>query len=222
MIKIGKHLNKKIDVVISSMEQPLGYNIGNSLEVIESIEFLKGNITNGDVAELTYDFATIALLQLGMYETEVEAREFLKELVSTGKALDKFRELITAQGGNAKVVDNYDLFALPMYKVECESKKNGYVNNIDAYKIAYGCKILGAGRDKKTDPIDYSVGIYLNKKSGEAVKKGEVLYTIYSNDPEKTKIAQKYCDEAFSINENKPSHKNMIYKIIRQDEDDDV
>ena len=222
MVNIGSLLNKSITAVITSMEEPLGRAVGNSLEIVESIEFLKGNITNGDVAELTYDFATIALLQLGMYETEVEAREFLKELVSTGKALDKFRELITAQGGNAKVVDNYDLFALPMYKVECESKKNGYVNNIDAYKIAYGCKILGAGRDKKTDPIDYSVGIYLNKKSGEAVKKGEVLYTIYSNDPEKTKIAQKYCDEAFSINENKPSHKNMIYKIIRQDEDDDV
>lgn len=222
MVNIGSLLNKSITAVITSMEEPLGRAVGNSLEIVESIEFLKGNITNGDVAELTYDFATIALLQLGMYETEVEAREFLKELVSTGKALDKFRELIAAQGGNAKVVDNYDLFALPMYKVECESKKNGYVNNIDAYKIAYGCKILGAGRDKKTDPIDYSVGIYLNKKSGEAVKKGEVLYTIYSNDPEKTKIAQKYCDEAFSINENKPSHKNMIYKIIRQDEDDDV
>ena len=222
MVNIGSLLNKSITAVITSMEEPLGRAVGNSLEIVESIEFLKGNITNGDVAELTYDFATIALLQLGMYETEVEAREFLKELVSTGKALDKFRELITAQGGNAKVVDNYDLFALPMYKVECESKKNGYVNNIDAYKIAYGCKILGAGRDKKTDPIDYSVGIYLNKKSGEALKKGEVLYTIYSNDPEKTKIAQKYCDEAFSINENKPSHKNMIYKIIRQDEDDDV
>lgn len=222
MVNIGSLLNKSITAVITSMEEPLGRAVGNSLEIVESIEFLKGNITNGDVAELTYDFATIALLQLGMYETEVEAREFLKELVSTGKALDKFRELITAQGGNAKVVDNYDLFALPIYKVECESKKNGYVNNIDAYKIAYGCKILGAGRDKKTDPIDYSVGIYLNKKSGEAVKKGEVLYTIYSNDPEKTKIAQKYCDEAFSINENKPSHKNMIYKIIRQDEDDDV
>ena len=92
----------------------------------------------------------------------------------------------------------------------------------DAYKIAYACKLLGAGRERKTDPIDYSVGIFLNKKSGESVKKGDILYTIYSNDPEKTKVAQKYCDEAFLINENKPSHNSLIYKIIKADEDEDV
>ena len=222
MVNIGALLNKSITAVITSMKEPLGRAVGNSLEIVESIEFLKGNIKEGDVAELTYSFAAIALLQLGLYETQAEAIAYLKELVESGKALEKFKELIAAQGGDPKIVDNYDMFALPAYKVECESKKNGYVNNIDAYKIAYGCKILGAGRDKKTDPIDYSVGIFLNKKSGEAVKKGEVLYTIYSNDSEKTKIAQKYCDEAFSINENKPSHNNMIYKIIRQDEDEDV
>ena len=136
--------------------------------------------------------------------------------------MEKFKELIDAQGGNSGVIDNYDLFVLPEYKVECESKKSGYVQSIDAYKIAYACKILGAGRDKKTDPIDYSVGIYLNKKSGEAVEKGETLYTIYSNDPEKTKIAQKYCDEAFSVSYEKVSHSNLIYKIVKPKEDEDV
>ena len=120
------------------------------------------------------------------------------------------------------IIDNYDLFDLPAYKVECESKKSGYVHYIDAFKIAYGCKVLGAGRERKTDPIDYSVGIYLNKKSGEWVDKGEILYTIYSNNPDKTKLAQKNCDEAFVIDESKPSHNNMIYKIIRAEEDEDV
>lgn len=219
MVNIGKLLNRSIIAVITSMEEPLGRAVGNSLEIIESIEFLKGNIKTGDVAELTYSFAAIALVQLGIYETESEAKEFLYDLVESGKALEKLRELIDAQGGNSKVIDNYDLFDLPEYKVECESKKTGYVQNIDAYKIAYACKILGAGRDKKTDPIDYSVGIYLNKKSGEAVSKGDILYTIYSNDSDKTKIAQKYCDEAFSINENKSSKHSMIYKIIKAEED---
>lgn len=219
MVNIGKLLNRSIIAVITSMEEPLGRAIGNSLEIIESIEFLKGNIKTGDVADLTYSFAAIALVQLGIYETEAEAKAFLRELVENGKALEKLRELINAQGGDVSVIDNYDKFELPAYKVEYESKKNGYVQNIDAYKIAYACKILGAGREKKTDSIDYSVGIYLNKKSCEPVKKGDVLYTIYSNDPEKTKIAQRYCDEAFSINENKPSHNNMIYKIVRADED---
>ena len=222
MVNIGKILKKSITAVITSMEEPLGRAVGNSLEIIESIEFLKGNIKTGDVADLTYSFAAIALLQLNRFNTQQEAKEYLKEIVESGKALEKFRELIIAQGGNPEIINNYDLFDLPQYKVECESKKDGFVHNIDAYKIAYGCKILGAGRDRKTDPIDYSVGIYLNKKSGEWVNKGEVLYTIYSNYPEKIQVAQKYCDEAFVINESKPVHSNMIYKIIRAEEDDDV
>lgn len=219
MVNIGKILNKSITAVITSMEEPLGRAVGNSLEIIESIEFLKGNIKSGDIADLTYSFAAIALLKLGMFETKAEAKEHLKEIVESGKALEKFKELIQAQGGNPEIVNNYDLFNLPAYKIECTSKKSGYVNNIDAYKIAYACKILGAGRERKTDPIDYSVGIFLNKKSGEAVNKGEILYTIYSNDSEKTKIAQKYCDEAFAISEEKPIHSNMIYKIINAEED---
>ena len=222
MVNIGKILNKSITAVITSMEEPLGRAIGNSIEIIESIEFLKGNIKTGDVADLTYSFATIALLQLGMFESEIEAKKHLVEVVESGKALEKFRELIIAQSGNADVITNYDLFDLPSYKVECEAKKNGFVHNIDAYKIAYACKLLGAGRDRKSDPIDYSVGIYLNKKSGEEVNKGDVLYTIYSNNPEKTKSAQKYCDEAFVINEAKPASNNMIYKIIKAEEDNDV
>ncbi len=222
MVSIGSILNKSITAVITSMEEPLGRAIGNSLEIIESIEFLKGNIKTGDIADLTYSFASIALLQLGMFSSQIEAKEYLKEIVESGKALEKFRELISAQGGTPEILDNYDLFDLPDYKVECESKKSGYVQNIDAYKIAYGCKLLGAGRERKTDPIDYSVGVYLNKKSSEWVEKGDILYTIYSNNPDKTAAAQKYCDEAFSINENKPNHSNMIYKIIRADEDEDV
>lgn len=219
MVKIGHILNKSITAVITSMEEPLGRAVGNSLEIIESIEFLKGNITKGDVAELTYSFAAIALIQLSRYDNEEDAIAYLKELVHSGKAIEKLRELIAAQGGNPSVIDDYNTFDQAKFMVECEAKKDGFVSSTDAYKIAYACKILGAGRDKKTDPIDYSVGIFLNKKSGEEVKKGELLYTIYSNDPEKTKIAQKYCEEGIVISDSKPAHKDMIYRIIRREED---
>lgn len=219
MVKIGHILNKSITAVITSMEEPLGRAVGNSLEIIESIEFLKGNITKGDVAELTYSFAAIALIQLSRYDNEEDAIAYLKELVHSGKAIEKLRELIAAQGGNPSVIDDYNTFDQAKFKVECEAKKDGFVSSTDAYKIAYACKILGAGRDKKTDPIDYSVGIFLNKKSGEEVKKGELLYTIYSNDPDKTKIAQKYCEEGIVISDSKPAHKDMIYRIIRREED---
>ena len=218
MVKIGKQLNRSITAVITSMEEPLGRAVGNSLEIIESIEFLKGNIKTGDIADLTYSFAAIALMQVGLYDNENDAKKYLKELVESGKALEKLEELIQAQGGDPEVIKNYDRFELPKYKIECEAKKDGYVHSIDAYKIAYGCKILGAGRETKTDPIDYSVGIFLNKKSGEGVNKGDILYTIYSNDEEKTRIAQKYCDEAYIINKDKPAHQSMIYKIIRAEE----
>ena len=123
MVNIGKILNKSITAVITSMEEPLGRAVGNSLEIIESIEFLKGNIKEGDVAELTYSFASIALVQLGMYHDKSAAKAYLKELVHSGKALEKLKELIAAQGGNPDIVNNYDLFDLPAYKVECEAKK---------------------------------------------------------------------------------------------------
>lgn len=223
MIKIGKRLNKSIIAVVTSMEEPLGRAIGNSLEVIEAIEFLKGHIETGDLAELTYYFASSALVFLDMYANRQEAEKYLRELVHSGKALDKFREIIIAQGGDTSILENYDKFELPAFKIECESKKSGYVQNINAFNIAQALKALGANRENHSRPIDLSVGIYLNKKSGEYVKKGENLYTIYSNDEEKTKIAQKFCDEAFSINESKPSHVNLVYSVIgTKDEDNDV
>ena len=223
IVKVGKILDKSITAVVTSMEEPLGRAVGNSLEVVEAIEFLKGNLDNGDLAEVTYSIAAMTLLQLDLYDNISEASAYLKNLVHSGKALEKFRELIIAQGGAAEVIDNYDKFTLPCYKVECESKKNGYIQNINAHNVSCAVKALGAARENSSKPIDLSVGIFLNKKSGEYVKKGEILYTIYSNNEDATKIAQRYCDEAFSINETRPSHNYLIYIIIStKDEDDNV
>lgn len=214
MVAIGKKLNKSIIAVVTSMEEPLGRAIGNSLEVIESIEFLKGN-TKGDLTDLTYDFAAIALTQVNKFHDIAKAKDYLKEVVKSGKALEKFRELITAQSGDGSVIDDYTKFPQAKYKEEVLSEKEGYVETIDAYKIAHACKILGAGREKKTDAIDYSVGIYLNKKGGEFCKIGETLYTIYSNDEEKTKLAKNLLKGAFKFSTELPKPNNLIYRIIR-------
>lgn len=214
MVNIGKKLNKSIVAVVTSMEEPLGRAIGNSLEVIESIEFLKGN-TQGDLTDLTYDFGAIALVQLGKFSDIEKAKDYLQTIVKSGKALEKFEELIVAQGGDSKAADNYSNFPQAKYVVEVKSDKDGFVHKIDAYKVAYACKILGAGREKKTDNIDYSVGVYLNKKHGEFCKKGETLYTIYSNNEEKTKSARQICDEAFELTVQKPHENDLIYKIIK-------
>lgn len=213
MVKIGKKLSKSIIAVVTPMEEPLGRAIGNSIEVIESIEFLKGNIV-GDLAKLTYDFGAIALIQLCKFSTEEEAKKYLHEVIESGKALEKFKELVVSQGGNPKIIDDYSKFPQAKYKVEVKSNKDGFVQKIDAFKIAYACKMLGAGREKKTDDIDYSVGIYLNKKHGDTCAKGETLCTIYSNDEEKTQIAAKLCEEGFEFSQSKPADINLIYKII--------
>ena len=223
MIGVAKYLKKSITAIVTSMEEPLGRAIGNSLEVIEAIRFLKGEINKGDLADLTYAIAVTILLQMDLFDSGKEAELYLKSLVNSGKALEKFRELIIAQGGAAEVLDNYDKFLLPAYKVECESKKSGYVQNINAYNIALAIRELGAARENNNKPIDLSVGVYLNKKSGEYVNKGETLYTIYSNSEEATKVAQRFCDDAFSINDSKPPVSNLIYKIISsKGEEDDV
>lgn len=215
MVSIGKQLNKSIIAVVTSMEEPLGRAIGNSLEVIESVEFLKGN-TQGDLTDLTYDFGAIALTQVGKFHDIEEAKEYLKSVVGSGEALNKFRELISAQGADSSIIDDYSKFPQAKFKVEIASNKEGYIQKVDAYKIAYACKLLGAGREKKTDEIDYAVGIYLNKKSGEYCKMGETLYTIYSNDELKTKSAQEICEQsAFEFSSKVPCSKDLIYKIVR-------
>ena len=222
IVKIGRYLDKSITAVVTSMEEPLGRAVGHALEVIEAIEFLKGNITSGDLAELTYSFASIILMQLRYYDNEAEVRNYLKSLIESGKAIEKFKELISVQGGDVEIIDNYDKFNLPTFKIECESKKGGYVQNINACEIANALGVLGGSRESATGRIDHSVGVYLNKKSGEYVNKGETLYTIYSNDEESTRIAQRLCDGAFSINDSKPAQNGLIYEIVKTDEDDDV
>ena len=215
MVKIGKKLNKKITAVITSMDEPLGRAVGNSVEIIEAIEFLKGNITKGDIAELTYDFAALSLVQIGRAETIEDAKVLIKVAIASGKALDKFRELIITQNGDDSVIDDYSKFPPAKFTYELKASENGFVSHIDALKIAYGCKLLGAGRDKKTDDIDYGVGIFINKKTGEAVQAGDTICTIYSNDEAKTQSAIKYCNEAFVLSNSKPVEHELIYKIIK-------
>ncbi len=215
MVKTGQKLNKQITAVVTSMEEPLGRAVGNSLEIIESVEFLKGNIVTGDIAELTYDFAVIALMLTGKFLDEDTARSYLQELIHSGKALDKFKELITAQGGEAGITEDYSLFEQAIYKIEVPSKKSGYVSKIDAYKIAYGCKLLGAGREKKNDSIDYSVGVFLNKKTGEKVIEGDILYTVYANSEDKAELCKKYCDDAFEFSFEQPEKIKPIYEVIK-------
>ena len=214
IVRVGKRLNKSIVAVITSMDEPIGRAVGNSLEIIEAIEFLKGKIQDSDFANLVYEFGAIALMQLKRYENKDDAIQYLKYLVSSGAALNKFKEIIIRHKGNPNVIEHYDKFPLPMYKIKCISQKSGFINKIDSGKIAFACQLLGAVRNKKSDEIDKSVGIYLNKKNGEWVEVGETLFTIYSNTRDITEIEQ--CGlSAFTITESQNQQRSLVHNIIR-------
>ena len=213
MVEVGKRLNRNISAVISSMDEPLGHAVGNSVEVQEAIEFLKGNMCE-DLKEITFVLAEKILTYTHNFGSREECRKYLEDLVMSGKALEKFREIIKAQGGDDSVIDDYSKLGCAKYKYEVKSHTTGYIKSIDALKIAKACKLLGAGRDKKTDPIDYSAGIYLNKKSTDFVNKEEVIATIFTNKEELIETAKSIIIEAFQYDAKPVEKKTLIYKII--------
>ncbi|MCX7845783.1 MAG: pyrimidine-nucleoside phosphorylase [Dictyoglomaceae bacterium] len=213
MVNIGKRLDKKISAVISNMDEPLGNAIGNSLEVIEAIETLKGNGPS-DLKELVITLGIQAVLLSEKEKDEEKIRRDLERLLKDGSALNKFRELIKAQGGNEEIIDNYKLFPQAKILKEIFSREEGYITKMDAYLIAKSVMILGAGRDKKEDIIDLSVGIKLHKKLGDKVQKNEPIATFFANDPSKLSMAQEIFKKGYEIGEEKID-KKLILKVIR-------
>lgn len=212
MVKTGKLLNRNIDVVISSMEQPLGFAIGNSLEVIEAIEFLKGNYKQ-DLYEITLELAIKTLLNCNKADEYQTAKKMIDEVIQNGKALEKFREIIVHQGGNSNVVEDYSLFEVGKNKVEIKATKDGYISNLIALEVAHAAKLLGAGRDKKSDKIDFGAGIILNKKVGDKVLAGEIIMELYYNEVSETKLndAIVIAKNSFEIVDSEVQKPKLIY-----------
>ena len=213
MVEVGKRLNRNICAVISSMNQPLGRAVGNSVEVQEVIEFLKGNM-EPDLKEITYTLCQTAFEKTGKCANKEEAWKYLDEMISSGKALEKFKEIVASQGGDIAIFDDYTKLPQASIKYEVKATKDGYVANIDALKVAKACKNLGAGRDRKSDPIDYSAGIYLTQKYAEPVMAGETIAVIYTNKEDSIKGAEELILDAFEISDEEPKAQSLIYKII--------
>ena len=212
MIKTGKLLNRNIDVVISSMEQPLGYTVGNSLEVIEALEFLKGNYKK-DLYDITLELATKTLLNCKKAKNKKEAKKMIDEVIKNGSALNKFKEIIEHQKGNTNIINDYSLFKIGKNKIEIKAQKSGYLKKLTALDVAYAAKLLGAGRDKKSDSINYGAGIILNKKIGDKVTKGDCIMELYFDDVEESKLndATKIAYEAIEISKIKTKAPKLIY-----------
>lgn len=189
MVRIGHLANRQTMAVISDMSQPLGEAIGNSLEVVEAIDTLKGQGPE-DLVEMCYILGSQMVVLAKKAETLEEARKMLEEALESGKALDKFREMIRNQGGDESIIDEPERLLTAKHEIELPAKKSGVVQKIVANEIGIAAMLLGAGRATKEDEIDYAVGLKLHKKVGMPVEAGESLLTIYTNTEDITEVQE--------------------------------
>ena len=198
MVKIGSAAGKETVAVITDMDQPLGRAVGNSLEVREAIDTLRGE-GPADFKEVVFALGSQMLMLAGRAADEKEARALMEGVIEDGSALDKFAQFVRAQGGDAAPVYDTSLLPVAGKTLEVTAKESGYVHRILAEDIGIACMTLGGGRETKESAIDLSVGIILEKKNGDAVSDGEVLATIYGNDDAKMQAAYEKIAHAYEI-----------------------
>ena len=213
MINIGKSYGRNMVVVLSDMEQPLGNMVGNSLEVIEAIETLKGRGPES-FRNFCIDLVAELLLETKICENKHQATKLVEEKISSGEALNKLREMIVYQHGNPNVIDDYSLFPQAKNKVPVISKNNGYVKKLNALEIGVSAMMLGAGRESKEDIIDLAVGIELVKKVGDKVSDGEILAYLYSNGKNEQQVYNRVLN-SYEIVDEKVEKENIILEVLR-------
>lgn len=213
MVELGHKFGRRTVAVITNMDEPLGLAIGNSLEVIEAIDTLKGQGPK-DLTELCLVLGAKLLVLGNKCENEEVARELLQEKITSGEALNKFKEFVRLQGGDASYIDDVNKFKLSSIKKEVYSEKEGYVKSINALGIGEASKDLGAGRETKDSILDLGSGIMLNKKIDDFVKKGDLLATIYTEKSEEIEDVTKMIIDSYDIGEkNKEAYKLIIKEI---------
>lgn len=213
MVAIGKGAGRKTVGIITNMDEPLGYAVGNSLEVIEAIETLKGNGPE-DFLTLCLTLGSHMIVKGGKAESLKEAEEMLKEAIAGKKALDKMAEFIEAQGGSREWVYDTSHFKKAEYEEEILSVEEGYVSRIICDEIGICSLMLGGGRETKESAIDLSVGLVLHKKTGDLVKRGESLATMYGNDKAKMLAAKERFLKAYSFSLHKVEKPLMIKGVV--------
>ena len=215
MVRIGDTVGKKTMAVVSDMDEPLGYAVGNALEVKEAIDTLAGNGPQ-DLYELCLELGSHMVAGAGKAQNCAEAKEMLAGTIKDGSALRKLAELVEAQGGNPEAV--YDTELLPKASIEYEYRADtkGYVSRIVCDIVGTSAMVLGGGRENKDSVIDLSVGIVLEAKKGAYVHKGDVLARFYANDENKLSDAVKRFADAYVIEDTKPAGSRLIKKVIME------
>lgn len=213
MVKIGNNAGRKTIAVISDMDQPLGYNVGNALEVKEAIATLNGEGPK-DFVELCMTLGSQMLIAGGRAKDDVEAKEMLQKVIDNGAALKKLVEFIEAQGGDSRYVYHPELLPEAELKIEVIAPKAGYIHKIVCDEVGICSLILGGGRETKESEIDLSVGIVLKKKVGDYVEEGDVIAVIHANNAEKAAEAERRYLKACSIEAEKTVDTPFIKGII--------
>lgn len=213
MIDIGKLANKETVCIITNMDQPLGTMVGNTLEVIEAIEALKGNMQD-DVKNVVLELGAYILKLDGKGDNIQENKEKIEQVISNGEAYRKFLQLVENQGGDISYIENTEKFTKAKYKMQVEAVKTGYVQKLNAEDVGKIAMHLGAGRMKKEDNIDYAVGIELLKKVGCQVEQGETIAYIYADDEQKGREAVEKLQQTYEIGEQNVEKVADIIEII--------
>ncbi|WCO00487.1 pyrimidine-nucleoside phosphorylase [Psychroserpens ponticola] len=214
MINIGEKMNRNVIAVITSMSEPLGYTIGNALEVKEAIDTLKGKGPK-DLTDLCLELGGHMLVLGNVSKNHEEAVEKLKTLISSGKAFDKFKEFVKAQGGDVNSVENTDQLPSTKYSRTYKSEHQGYISELNALDVGLASVKLGAGRETKTSNIDFGAGIVLKKKIGDFVNKGDSLAELFSNDEGSFEKANELMTLAYKFADKKPLANPLILKTVR-------
>ena len=212
MVAIGKAAGKRMRALITDMDRPLGYAIGNSLEVVEAIETLKGNGPE-DLTELSIALAShmLVISDRGNYE---ECEKNVRRVIESGEALMTFANMVEAQGGNKEWILHPELFPAAAYSLEVKAETDGYIFSVDTEGYGTASLLLGAGRNTKEDEIDFAAGIKLVKKTGDKVKCGDTLAILYTNDEARLAASAKRLLEATFIKSEKPEDTPLIYDIV--------
>lgn len=214
MIGIGKIANKETVCIITNMDQPLGSMVGNTLEVKEAIEALKGNM-NEDVKDVVLELGAYILKLDGKGDNIEENKKAIEGVVANGKAYQKFLELVKNQGGDVTYIENTEKFEKAKYKMEVRLEQEGYIQKLNAEEVGKIAMHLGAGRVRKEDDIDYSVGVELIKKVGDFVEKGDIVAYVYANDEQKGKEAVEMLKEKYIIGNDRIEPIKSILEIIQ-------
>ena len=212
MVEIGRGAGAKTAALITNMDAPLGKAVGNSLEVIESVDILKGN-TSGDLWTVCRELSCRMLMLAGIGDRE-KCAELVDEAVSSGEALRRFEMMVKSQGGDVSYIENTSKFEKASFSREVYAPADGYITHMDSENIGLTAVLLGAGREKKEDDIDPAAGIVISAKTGDFVKRGELLATLFSNDKSRLDGAETRYLSAVSIGAQKPAAQPMILDYI--------